>query len=186
MAVQIRQRVPEILSKTFKIFSFPSPPMPTTRANAAAAGACLLPPTPPRRAKWPGKEQRRRFAVAKGIVHFVPAKARGNCLSFPPDFDTAAVFPHISPSVHQGPVKLLHCGVCHKLWHCLEVFPSVQGDAQDNVTWGWSPGVFRTRACYFFHQNNSSLDGFEDSAREDKCFRTIQADVRGVIYLEPQ
>jgi hypothetical protein len=36
-------------------------------------------------------------------VHFVPVKARGNALSFPPDFDVAAVFPYISVSNLDGP-----------------------------------------------------------------------------------
>eukprot|EP00961_Rhodomonas_salina_P199683 2693476-Rhodomonas_salina.1 len=34
--------------------------------------------------------------------------------------------------------------------------------------------IFCTSSCFFFSQNGYSLDGYEDSAHEDLCFRMLQ------------
>ena len=140
---------------------------PKTRRQAAAAAAgrapsplCELPDG--RRRKL--RHVDRSFGTAKGFVSFVEAELRQGQLAFPDDFVWQDVFPSLQAACTQtDDVICFHCGKCHQLWHCLEAFPARQGELPNNVTWGYAPGVFRTRSCYFFCQNGDSLTGFEDS-----------------------
>ncbi len=98
----------------FKSFPFNFCTMQTTLSSAAAAGACSehVPVGAPCQGHWKCEEFRRSFSVSKGVVTFVPAKAKGNALSFPPDFNVAAVslFPSISTSYLDEPVWQFHYG----------------------------------------------------------------------------
>lgn len=125
-----------------------------------------------------------RIGCAKGWCRFVKPILDGSQLCFPKDFPKT-VFP--APELAAPPTNIdyIHCGKCPKLWNCLELFPDEQGELESNVSWGYAPGIFRSRVCYFYRQNGNALKGYIDSEQEDKLFRTIQADSGGLIYLEP-
>ncbi len=160
---------------------------PRTRASAAAAAApaaCAALSASPSIRKSHAK---RSFNTAKGVVRFVLAEHHKGQVVFPAGFAEKEFFPCVTPSTRvqdRGGVQLFHCGACPKLWHCLEAFAQKQGSQEHNITTGYAGGLFRTRSCYFYRQNGNSLNGYEDSEREDVCFRTIQADAGGLIYLQ--
>jgi hypothetical protein len=72
-----------------------------------------------------------------------------------------------------------HCGKCPKLWTCFESFGASSSFFQ-NVSSGFTEGVFRTRACYFY-QLHGTFHGYNDSAEEDFAFRSLQAEHGGII-----
>ena len=126
-----------------------------------------------------------KMRTAKGWARFVKPVMEGSQLSFPSGF-CKSVFPDLSIAEPPLSIEFLHCGKCSRLWHCLEIFPEATGCEAHNTVSGYVAGIFRTCACFFFRQNGDSLDGYEDSAHEDLCFRTLQVDRGGVIYLEPK
>jgi hypothetical protein len=80
------------------------------------------------------------------------------------------------------------CSNCPELWPCFEVYEDTmecrQGGA--NLSWGFKAGVFRTRACFYFHKHLFSIDGYEKSESEDIGFRTLQADNGGIAVKPPR
>ncbi len=83
---------------------------------------------------------------------------------------------------HSG-VILFCCCNCQQLWQCIEVYEDTQRarECWDNVVWGYAPGVFCTSTCFYYHCNNLSLDGFEQSLSEDQSFCMLQADYGGIV-----
>jgi len=93
------------------------------------------------------------------------------------------MFPNRQPA-SKDDYNQVHCGKCPMLWACFEVFGPSKTSMR-NVMSGYTAGVFRTRACYFY-QLHKTFQGYFDSAEEDFAFRTLQADRGGIVVSKDE